>query len=90
MLRWRGQESSRQYRLQVAKDGEFRSLIVDRRIGTTELTIPRPAAGRYFARVCAEDADGVAGPFSPPQTVQISADAPSSWLLPFWPFLFFR
>ena len=55
----------------------------------TELSVPRPAAGRYFARLSAETADGVAGPFSASQTVQIPATSPF-WLLPLLPLLFLQ
>jgi len=89
VFRWHGQQPSRQYQLQLAKDDEFRNLVVDRRVSATELSVARPPAGRYFARVRAEDSVGMAGPFSASQTVEISTYAPS-WLLPFWPFLFFR
>lgn len=87
VFRWGARPFDRQYHLQLAKDEEFRNLIVDRRVGATELSVPRPAAGRYFARVSAEDANGVAGPFSAPRTVQISAGS-SFWLLPLVPLFF--
>jgi hypothetical protein len=87
VFHWRVPSVSPRYRLQVSKDAEFRTLVVDQRAGLTELGVPRLAPGRYFVRVCAEDADGVTGPFSPPQTVQVPAGS-SSGLLPLIPFLF--
>jgi hypothetical protein len=87
VLRWRGRPSDSHYHLQMAKDDEFKDLILDRRVSGAELSVPRPAAGRYFARLRAEDADGVAGPFSPPQAVQVPARFPF-WLLPLVPLLF--
>jgi hypothetical protein len=89
VFRWRGRPSDHQYHLQVAKDAEFKHLLLDRRVSGAELSVPRPGAGRYFARLCAEDANGVAGPFSKPQAVQVPARFPF-WLLllPLVPLLF--
>jgi hypothetical protein len=88
VFRWRGGPSDRQYHLQVAKDDEFQQLILDQRVSGAELSVPRPDAGRYFARVCAEDADGVAGPYSKPQALQVPARFPFWLLLPLVPLLF--
>ena len=75
------------YRVQVARDAAFRDLIEDRVVSGAELSIPRPATGRYFARVSAEAPGGVAGPFSDAQAVQVPARFPY-WLLPLLPLLF--
>lgn len=49
--------------VQVARDAEFRSLLMERRWTETSIEIPRPPSGRYWVRLRAIDPDGFVGPF---------------------------
>jgi len=63
-LSWHATERAKRYRVQLAGDGDFRSVVLDRT--TTDLSVAagslRP--GRYFWRVQAVDAVGVASAWS--------------------------
>lgn len=79
VFRWRaGQQPNQTYQVQLAKDRQFSQAIVDERLNTPELSVPRPDPGQYFLRVRTIDEDGYEGPFSPVQEVQIN---PENWWL---------
>jgi outer membrane protein assembly factor BamB len=50
-LRWPGQQGVLRYRLQLAKDDQFRDIVFDRAVYGTEYVVTELAAGKYFWRV---------------------------------------
>jgi outer membrane protein assembly factor BamB len=50
-LRWPGQQGVLRYRLQLAKDEQFKDIVFDRAVFGTEYVVTELAAGRYFWRV---------------------------------------
>ena len=67
---WPG-ESGQTFVFQVARDREFKSLIMDTTTPDTAATLQRPPAGFYFSRLRAVDADGFIGPFTPAQRFEV-------------------
>jgi hypothetical protein len=56
-----------QFEVQVARDDAFTALVLDLRLHTPELEVPRPGNGRFWIRLRAIDADGFVGPYGAPQ-----------------------
>lgn len=54
-LEWRPGDHKGAFRLQVAKERDFRAPIIDRETSQTRFKIPRPEPGRYCWRVLASD-----------------------------------
>jgi outer membrane protein assembly factor BamB len=50
-LRWPGQQGVLRYRLQLAKDDQFKDIVFDRAVYGTEYVVTELAAGHYFWRV---------------------------------------
>ena len=50
-LRWPGQQGVLRYRLQLAKDEQFKDIVFDRAVFGTEYVVTELAAGRYFWRI---------------------------------------
>ncbi|HEX8922897.1 MAG TPA: hypothetical protein VF766_15590, partial [Pyrinomonadaceae bacterium] len=50
-LRWPGQQGVLRYRLQLAKDEQFKDIVFDRAVFGTEYVVTELGAGRYFWRV---------------------------------------
>lgn len=86
-LSWSGGQDAPGYRVQLARDADFHTLLFDRQVRGNELRVQRPAAGAYFFRVTALDAQGEPGPFSGPHAVKVAQRYPF-WLLPLVPLLF--
>jgi hypothetical protein len=61
---WQGEPGQR-FRIQVARDPAFSRVIDDAQVEAPRVSLPRHAAGTYYARVQATDADGYVGPFTP-------------------------
>ncbi|MCW5622318.1 MAG: FecR domain-containing protein, partial [Burkholderiales bacterium] len=85
-LDWHSEEPVAAYQVQLARDADFADLVTDQRVTGTQLTLPRLAAGDYFARVQAVDADGIAGTFSQAQALHVPRPFPW-WVLPVLPLL---
>ncbi len=66
---WRAGEPGQTYRIQLARDREFRTIVVDEKSSVPEVSVPRPEPGHYFLRVQTIDADGYEGPFGAAQAV---------------------
>src|SRR2546423_6978548 len=49
-IRWRGRPGVERYRLQVARDREFRDIVFDRAVVGLEYQVELPAGGRFFWR----------------------------------------
>lgn len=71
-FRWPS-EPSQTFVAQIATEATFKQPLLERPLNEPTLTIPRPAAGTYYIRYRAIDADGFVGPFSAAQrfTVQL-------------------
>lgn len=61
--------SAAAYRVQLARDEAFSSMVVDAQVATNQMQMPRPQAGVYYVRVALLPAQGVlhAAAFSAPQ-----------------------
>lgn len=81
LLRWRAGEAGLGWRVQLARDAEFTDLVADERVGEPAFRLPKDKGGTCYLRVQAIDRDGVAGPFSQAQQI----DMPSAF--PLWPLL---
>ncbi len=68
---WNG-EPGQSFSLQIARDAEFKQLVLQRDLTKPELKIPRPEAGVYFIRVRASDPDGYVSPYSATQKFTIT------------------
>ena len=80
-LRWTAQPQTSFYRLQVAVDGSFASLLVDAQTAadTTQLRLKDLQPGLHHVRVQATDADGETGPWGSTQTFVVPQPQPSPW-----------
>lgn len=79
-LRWGASDlPGASYRAQWSSDPSFKTLLGEQAVTEPSLLLPRPEPGRFFVRVQTLDADGHAGPFGAPQSIEI----PRAW----WPWL---
>lgn len=81
LLRWRAAEDGLVWRVQLARDEGFTDLVADERVDEPVFRLPKDKGGTCYLRVQAIDRDGVAGPFSQAQQI----DMPSAF--PLWPLL---
>jgi hypothetical protein len=72
-VQWQPQAGAAQYDVELAKDQAFTDVLMRSRVGAAQLRTLRPPGGRYFARVRSVDADGIAGPWGAPQTLDVRA-----------------
>lgn len=79
VFRWRAGLSGQRYQIQVASDGGFENVVIDRTVEQPRLEIPRPTPGRYYLRVRTIDVDGYVGKYGQRQTVDVP---PTSY----WPY----
>lgn len=69
------------YHFQIARDGQFKEIYIDRKEDKPEITIKKPKeAGNYYVRMAAIDRDGDTGGFSAPQSFEIKQRFPYEWL----------
>ena len=88
IFRWREEPHSAQYQVQLAKDAQFHTVVIDQRARAGVLQAARPVGGNYFVRIRSIDAEGNPGLYSTPRSVQVPARFPY-WLLPLLPFIIF-
>lgn len=74
-------EPGQRFRLQVARDERFASLVADLELDAPEASLPRPEPGAYFMRVQATDPDGYVGPYSATQRFEVPPGPVPWWLL---------
>lgn len=74
-LRWPGQQGVLRYRLQLARDDQFKDIVFDRAVFGTEYLVTELAPGKYFWRVA--PAVKETGTYSPPRPIEIAEDAKS-------------
>ena len=77
-----------QYQFQFARDEEFSDVLVDEVVTDPEITIERPFAGQYYFRARGQSSEGVDGPFSNVNRVDIPLDNHWPLLLVPLPLLF--
>jgi hypothetical protein len=69
------------YHFQIAKDNQFKDILIDQKLNKPEITAKKPKdAGTYFVRTAAIDREGDAGEFSAPQSFEIEAGFPYAYL----------
>lgn len=69
-LHWAGSAATR-YHVQIARDPTFTRLVVDRTVDDTQLSIPRPHAGVYYARVQIVTPNESNDPFEPSREFEV-------------------
>lgn len=74
-LRWPGQQGVLRYRLQLARDDQFKDIVFDRAVFGTEYLVTEVGPGKYFWRVA--PAVKETGTFSPPRPIEVAADTSS-------------
>ena len=72
LLSWEAQ-AGQTYRVQLARDPDFRYVVEDQPLTVPRLSMRAPRAGTYYARVQSVDPDGTAGPFGPSRRVDVPA-----------------
>ena len=71
------------YQVQVARDAEFKQLVVDETTEASERLLPKPAPGTYHVRVRTLAPDGRAGGYGLPQVVEVPGGGYGwLWFLP--------
>lgn len=80
-LGWRGPEGATGYRVQVARDLNFQSLVHSAETGATHALFAPAEPRRYFWRVAARAASGGFGDFGPPVPLFCERDVPSEHLI---------
>src|SRR5205085_11704214 len=73
MIRWRGRPGLGRYRLQVARDRDFRDIVFDRAVVGLEYQVELPAGDSFFWRVA--PAAQETGEFSAPEPVNLNQSA---------------
>lgn len=76
-LSWKPTRDAKSYRVQLAKDSEFKQILEDKSLdGVTMVASAALASGSYAWRVASRDASGKIGPWSDAITFAIAAEAP--------------
>ena len=74
-------EPGQTFRLQVARDERFASLVADVALAAPRISLDKPEPGTYFMRVQATDPDGYVGPYTATQRFEVAPEPPPWWLL---------
>jgi hypothetical protein len=76
-LRWSSSGENMSYRLQLAREETFKTILVDQKIRGTSIDLKKPdTPGIYYVRVRGMDADGNEGEFSTAENVEIKKKYP--------------
>ncbi len=86
-LHWEPQAGVR-YRIQVARDPEFKAPLLERTLDTPGLSMRRPRMGVYYARVQTIAEDGSTGPFGESRKFEVPVPLWLKITLPLLPLLF--
>lgn len=71
-VQWRNSGPGFHYRIQVAREESFSTLIVDEKTSRSAFSFKRPeSAGIYYLRISTVDSHGVEGKFSTPQSFEV-------------------
>ncbi|MGQ9695119.1 MAG: FecR domain-containing protein [Thermodesulfobacteriota bacterium] len=77
-IRWRDLGKGIRYEFQMAKDPDFRHILITKEIEKPEYIFPKPAeVGTYYVRTRGIDPDGYTGDFSRPQSFALKPPPPS-------------
>jgi len=80
-LKWQDLGEGIAYHFQMARDEEFRVIVLEEKLSKAEVTLQRPKeAGTYYVRTSAIDKGGYEGDFSPPQGFEIKRTFPYALL----------
>ncbi len=72
MLKWRNQGEGISYHFQMAKDLEFKEILIDKKLDKPEIIVEKPKdSGIYYVRTSSIDSKGREGNFSPPQSFEV-------------------
>ena len=76
-LQWRSLGGDITYHFQMAKDAEFRGILVDEKLDKPEVTLQKPKdSGTYYVRTSSIDGKGREGDFSAPQSFEVKKRFP--------------
>jgi hypothetical protein len=76
-LRWRPHEKIKKFHFQMARDREFKEVLIDERVDGTDIVVPKPEIpGFYYVRTSSIDPKGYEGEFSIPQSLEIKPPPP--------------
>ena len=71
-VRWRNLGVGITYHFQMAKDQEFKEVLIDEKLTKPEITLDKPGdVGTYYIRTSGIDAHGYEGDFSEPQSFEV-------------------
>jgi hypothetical protein len=74
-IRWRDLGDGITYHFQMAKDGDFKEILIDERLAKPEITLEKPGdAGKYYIRISGVDTEGYEGVFSEPQIFEVKSN----------------
>lgn len=72
-IRWGNRGTGFTYRVQLSAEATFIQPLADRKVAQPEISLESPEmAGVYYVRISSIDPEGFEGPFSPPQTFEIT------------------
>ncbi|MCX5807014.1 MAG: FecR domain-containing protein [Proteobacteria bacterium] len=73
-LKWKNLGESITYHFQIARDMEFKEVILDKKIEKSEISFEKPEdSGEYYVRTSSIDRKGREGDFSSPQSFEIKS-----------------
>ncbi len=87
VFRWQPAGPKQRYRIQIATDADFRTMLIDRQTGQASFKMAALDPGDYYIRVATIEPDDFQGPFSSPQHLRIPSP-PNPWALILGPLFF--
>ncbi len=76
-LRWRLFEGIKNFHFQMARDREFKEVLIDEKVNQASILVPKPKVpGFYYVRTSSIDSKGYEGEFSKPQSFEIKPPSP--------------
>ncbi len=74
-LAWQQVDGVASYHVQLARDADFRDLIVDEKTADPWMQVQRPPSGYYYFRLQSVDTEGYVGSFSTPQRFEVEPES---------------
>ena len=84
---WGRSANSQHYDFEMARDAEFSEGLVSQQTPEPSITLERPGGGTWWFRARGVSDEGVAGPWSPVNSIEIPSDTPWQLLLLLVPLL---
>jgi len=81
-FRWQSVGDGLRYQLQLATDPDFKQVVSEKSVESTQLTISRPFAQHYYYRLRTLEQDGYASPYGRVHEIEVPVQN-------FWPLLIF-